>query len=126
MATGGDWKEMLEASQTGNIELLKYHIKMGIDPNYQHPEFFTAPLLESIRFGHLDIAKFLLENGAEPNIKEVFDGSTPLSIAKAAKNKEAIELLKQYNVKDLDAENIAANSAKPKGFIKRILAYWRK
>ncbi|MCP4442552.1 MAG: ankyrin repeat domain-containing protein [Aureispira sp.] len=125
--SGGDWKEMLQASQTGNIELVKYHIRMGIDPNYQHPEFFTAPLLESIRFGHLDIAKFLLENGAEPNIKEVFDGSTPLSIAKMAKNREAIELLKAYDVVDNEENKEGRNiEKKDMNIIKKMLTYWRK
>lgn len=123
--SGGDWKEMLQASQSGNIELLKYHIKMGIDPNYQHPEFFTAPLLESIRFGHLAIAKFLLENGADPNIKEVFDGSTPLSIAKLAKNKEAIQLLKEYNAID-DKENESAPKENNESILKKIRTFWKK
>ena len=75
--SGGNWKEMLYACESGDLELVKYHIRMGIDPNYQHPEFLTAPLLESIRFGHLSVAKYLLENGADPNIKEAFGKETP-------------------------------------------------
>lgn len=94
--SGGDWKEMLQAAQTGDIELVKYHIRTGIDPNYQHPEFMTAPLLESIRFGHLDIAEFLLENGAQADIKEGFGTDTPMSIAKAKQNQAAVELLQRY------------------------------
>jgi len=69
---------------------------MGIDPNYQHPEFMTAPLMECIRFGHLDIAEFLLENGADPTIKEHMNTTTALSIAEMLGNKEAIILLKKY------------------------------
>ncbi len=42
---GGDWKEMLYASESGDLELVKYHIRMGINPNYLHPEFLTVPLL---------------------------------------------------------------------------------
>ena len=93
---GGDWKEMILAVEKGDLALVEYHIRTGVDPNYQHPEFLTAPLLESIRFGQLEIARFLLENGADPNIKEIFDASTPLSIARANKDKAAIELLKSY------------------------------
>lgn len=41
----GDWKEMLIASQEGNLDLVRYHIRMGENPNYQHPEFLTTPLI---------------------------------------------------------------------------------
>lgn len=96
--SAGDWKDLLRASQEGDLGLVEYYIKMGIDPNYQHPEFLTAPLFESIRFGHLDITAFLLKNGADPNLKEGFGVDTPLSVAKSVKNKAAIQLLKQYQM----------------------------
>ncbi|MDW3646580.1 MAG: ankyrin repeat domain-containing protein [Bacteroidia bacterium] len=93
---GGDWKEMLLAAEKGDLDLLTYHIKMGADPNYQHPEFLTTPLIESIRFGHLDCAKYLLDNGADPTIKEAFGPHTPLALAKFLKNKEAVKLVTDY------------------------------
>lgn len=107
--SAGDWKEMLIASQNGDLELVKYHLKMGVDPNYQHPEFMTAPLLESIRFGQLTIAELLLENGADPRAKEGFGTDTSLSIATAANNKAAIRLLNRY---------LTDTSAKEKGIQK--------
>jgi len=94
--SGGDWKEMFGAIEKGNFNLVEYYLRVGIDPNYQHPEFMAAPLVESIRFNHLDIAKLLLEHGADPNIKEVMGGDTPLSVAQAKKNTEAIALLNSY------------------------------
>ena len=93
---GGDWKEMFQAIQTGDLALVEYYLEVGIDPNYQHPEFMAAPLVESIRYKHLDIARLLLEKGANPHIKEDWGGETPLSVAKASNNKKAIELLKAY------------------------------
>ncbi|MFK7907083.1 MAG: SDR family NAD(P)-dependent oxidoreductase [Chitinophagales bacterium] len=96
MPSGGNWKEMVHACETGDIALVKYHLQTGIDPNYQHPEFLTSPLIESLRFGQTAIAKLLLENGANPSAVEGFDGDTPLSLAKASKNFKAIELLNQY------------------------------
>lgn len=96
--SAGDWKELLRASKEGDLGLVEYYIKMGIDPNYQHPEFLTAPLFESIRSGHLDIVQYLLENGADPNLKEGFGTDTPISVAKAVKNKAAIQLLKQHQM----------------------------
>ena len=94
--SGGDWKAMFKAVQTGDFDLVEYYIKMGIDPNYQHPEYMAAPLVESIRFNHLDIARLLLENGADPAIKEASEGDTAMSVAELKKNQEAIKLLNEY------------------------------
>lgn len=93
---GGDWKEMFEATQNGDIELVKYHLKMGVDLNYQHPEYMTSPLIECIRMNKLEMAKLLLENGAKASAKEGFGSATPLSIAKSQKNHQAIHLLMPY------------------------------
>ncbi|MBW1295881.1 ankyrin repeat domain-containing protein [Aquimarina litoralis] len=94
--SGGNWKDMLLASQTGDFELVKYYIKNGIDINYQHPEAMTTPLIESIRFGNLEIAKFLLENGADLHAKEGFSGETAMSVATDKGNKKALVLLNSY------------------------------
>ena len=93
---GGDWKEMFAAAEQGDIELLKYHLRMGVDPNYQHPEYMTSPLIECVRLGKLDVVKILLENGADPNIKEGFGKETALSIAMAKKDEAAVQLLQSY------------------------------
>ena len=92
----GDWKELYLSAENGNLELVKYHISMGVDPNYQHPEFMTTPLIVSIEQQHIEIAQFLLENGADPSIKEVFGKHTPLSMAKFTKNQELISLVQAY------------------------------
>ena len=94
--SGGNWKEMFHSIQKGDLALVEYYLEIGIDPNYQHPEFLAAPLVESIRYNQLEIAKLLLENGADPYIKEVWGSATPLSVAKTLKNKKAIQLLKNY------------------------------
>lgn len=91
--SGGNWKEMFRGVEIGDIHLVEYHLKCGVDPNYQHPEFMASAFVESIRQNHLDIAKLLLKFGANPAVKEIFGGDTPLSVAKSNKNKEAIEFL---------------------------------
>lgn len=96
----GDWKELFAAAQKGDLELVKYHIKMGVNPNYQHPEFMCTPLIESIQHEQFEVAKFLLENGADPSIKEDFGTHTPLSMAKFTKNQKLITLVKTYLAKD--------------------------
>ena len=93
---GGDWKDFFRAIQLNDIELVKYHIRMGIDPNYQHPEFLTAPLMECIRFGHLEIAEYLLQNGTDATALEHKSTTTAMSIAQMLGNQKAIELLNKY------------------------------
>jgi len=93
---GGDWKDFFRAIQLNDLELVKYHIRMGIDPNYQHPEFMTSPLMECIRYNHLEIAKFLLENGTDAAALEHNSTTTALSIAEMLGHNEAVKLLKQY------------------------------
>ncbi|MGB0524441.1 MAG: ankyrin repeat domain-containing protein [Flammeovirgaceae bacterium] len=95
--SAGDWKDMLKGVQENDLELVKYHINMGVDPNYQHPEFMTTPLIESAQYGHLEIAKYLLDHGANPHIKAGFSGDTALSVAKAYKQKAIIQLLKSHS-----------------------------
>lgn len=94
--SGGDWKDMFKAVQEGNIGLVEYYLKIGIDPNYQHPEFMASPLIESIRFNQLNVTKLLLEKGADPKIIEDMEGDTPLSVAQTKKNQEAIDLINSY------------------------------
>ena len=88
--SGGDWKELLYAAENGDLDLVKYHLKMGIDPNYQHPELLTTPLIEGTRYGHLEVARYLLENGAKPTEKAVLGGETALDVAKVYRHKALI------------------------------------
>jgi len=92
---GGDWKEMFEAAQNGDVQLLKYHLKMGVDVNYQHPEFLCTALNVSIEQGHTAVVICLLEHGADPTIKAVFEGMDALQTAKLYNRKEIIEILKK-------------------------------
>ena len=94
--SAGNWKELFHAVQTNDIDLVEYHLETGVDPNYQHPEFLAAPLVESIRFNHIEITTLLLKKGADPQIKEIWGGETPLSVAQATNNQATIKLLKQF------------------------------
>ncbi len=93
---GGNWKEMFEASQNGDMQLVQYHIKMGIDVNYQHPEILCTALNVSIENGHTAITKYLLENGANPNIKCMFEGLDAMQTAQRYKRKEIMDILKNH------------------------------
>jgi len=91
--SGGDWKQMFKAIQNGDLELVKYYLKIGIDPNYQHPEYMALPISESIRYDHIEITKVLLEFGADLSIIEMESGCNPIELATRLKNKKALEIL---------------------------------
>lgn len=93
---GGDWKEMFYAAQDGNLELVRYHIRTGIDLNYKHPEFLTTALIVCTENGHVEVAKYLLENGADPYLKDGFSSKNAFEIAKIYKRKNITKLLKDY------------------------------
>ncbi|MEL6672481.1 MAG: ankyrin repeat domain-containing protein [Bacteroidota bacterium] len=93
---GGDWKAMFYACEKGDLPLVEYYIKEGIDPNYQHPEFLTSPLIETVRGGHVEVAEFLLKNGADPHVKAVWGGETALDVAKIYRHKKLVKLLQAY------------------------------
>lgn len=80
--SGGDWKAMFKGIQENDLELVKFYLKSGIDPNYQHPEFMALPIAESIRYDNIEITELLLQNGADPLITEMESGATPLETAK--------------------------------------------
>ncbi|WP_413558170.1 ankyrin repeat domain-containing protein [Bdellovibrio sp. HCB209] len=93
--SAGDWKEMYGAAASGNLELVRYHIKNGVDPNYQHPEIMSTALVASIVGNHLEISLFLLEHGADPSLCSEFDNMTPLQAAKMFKRQEIISILQK-------------------------------
>jgi ankyrin repeat protein len=95
---GGDWKDMFFGVQNNDFDLVRYYIRLGIDLNYQHPEFLTSPLIESIRCKHWQMMEFLLENGAFPYLKEAESNKSPLEIARLLDFEEAIRLLKKFGV----------------------------
>jgi uncharacterized protein len=80
--SGGDWKELFNAGCDGDIELVAYHVKRGVDVNYAHPEFLTTPLVGAILAEQETVALYLLEHGAIPDLPSELDGVTPIAAAR--------------------------------------------
>lgn len=80
--SGGDWKEMYLAGCEGDLALVEYHVKAGVDVNYAHPEFLSTPLVAAILAGQQDVALFLLDHGAIPDLPSEFDAATPIQAAR--------------------------------------------
>ena len=89
--SGGNWKEMFQAACDGDLELLEYHVKTGVDVNYAHPEFLSTPLVACILAGRTEVALFLLEHGANPHLLSEFDGLTPIQAAMQVKLSPVVE-----------------------------------
>jgi len=94
--SGGDWKAMFKGIQEKDFELVKFYLRSGIDPNYQHPEYMALPLSESIRYDHLEITELLLANGAKSDIIEMESVLTTLQLAKKLQNQKAVDLIEMY------------------------------
>lgn len=81
MSSGGNWKEMFDAACAGDEELVRYHVRHGVDVNYAHPEFLSTPLVASILAGREAVAHLLLDSGADASLGSEFDGMVPLQAA---------------------------------------------
>lgn len=84
MSSGGNWKEMFNAAVAGDIDLVEYHVKSGVDLDYAHPEFLSTPLVATLLAGQEAIARYLLKAGANPRLFSEFDGMTPVQAARQA------------------------------------------
>jgi ankyrin repeat protein len=73
---------MFDAAVTGDLALVEYHVKAGVDINYAHPEFLSTPLVAAILARQEEVALFLLKSGANPNLPSEFDRATPIQAAR--------------------------------------------
>lgn len=80
--SAGDWKDLYAAATEGDLARVRYHLRAGVNPNYQHPEVLCTPLVASLIHGHDAVALCLLEQGADPGLRSDFDDLTPLQAAR--------------------------------------------
>ncbi|CAJ1962304.1 unnamed protein product [Cylindrotheca closterium] len=94
MPEGGNWKDLFKAAEEGDLAKTRYHLAGGVDPNWQHPEYFTAPIHEAIKNGNLEIVKVLVEEGgANPGLMEELTDDTTIEIARASLQFEILDYL---------------------------------
>ena len=83
MPAGGDWKRLYDAAVEGDLDEVAHGLDLGIDPNYQHHEFGTTPLIGAAQAGRLDVVRLLVERGARADIRSQWDGHTAAEAAEA-------------------------------------------
>lgn len=98
--SAGDWKDLYQAAVTGDLLRVQYHIREGVNPNYQHPEVLSTPLVASLIHGHRDIAQYLLAQGADPSLVSDMDGLSPLQAARKYGRMELVPLLRDLGAKE--------------------------
>lgn len=88
----GEWKDVFKAVQDGNLELVGFYLRLGIQVNYQHPEYLTGFIHESIRRKNIPMLELLITSGADIRLIEVESGKSPLQLAYEFHFSEAIAL----------------------------------
>lgn len=92
--SAGDWKELYTAAAQGDLEMVRFHIRQGVDPNYQHPEILSTPLVAAILAGYTEVALYLLDHGADPKLQSILDQLDPFQAAIQVRNEKLIQKLK--------------------------------
>lgn len=120
--SGGDWKEMFNAAVEGDLGLVEYHVKAGVDVNYAHPEFLSTPLVAAILAGQEPVARYLLMSGANPNLPSEFDGATPMQAARRAGLSTLEDVLLRSGATPLPPSS--AGKASWRGWLRECLGGW--
>lgn len=83
VAMAGDWKALYAAACAGDLGEVAYALAQGVDPNHQHPEFGTTPLIGATENGQLEAVRLLLEGGADPQVRSEWDGVSAVDVARS-------------------------------------------
>jgi len=81
---GGDWKALFEAASRGDLEEVRLWLAAGVDPDFQHVEVGTTPLIAAAEGGHRAAVEALLEAGASPGLRSLWERHTAAEAARAA------------------------------------------
>ena len=84
--TDGD--RLIEAAQSGDIEVARELLVKGADVNAK-TRYGATPLFFACDKGNVELTKMLLENGADVNVVDTFYGATPITwVSFSAKESE--------------------------------------
>jgi len=87
-------KQLVDASQDGDIKTVRRLLKKGVDVNYEDTDKTTALMMASSR-GHLDCLRLLLDHNADVNVQDE-EGWTALIFATFWNQVDCVKLLLEY------------------------------
>ena len=93
MPDGTKQRLLLEASESGNIDQVRFFLECGANVNVKGDRK-NRPLHYAAENGHTEVVKLLLQNGADINATN-WDGQTPLEFAVKEGQLEVTQLLLQ-------------------------------
>lgn len=77
----GDYKDFFRGACDGDLELVRHHLRHGVDVDFVHPELMSTALVAAIEAGHTEGALVLLDHGADPALRSPLEGMAPLAAA---------------------------------------------
>lgn len=80
----GDYKDFFRGACEGDLELVRHHLRRGVDVDFIHPELLSTALVAAIEAGRAEVALVLLRHGADPALGSPLEGMAPLEAAEAA------------------------------------------
>lgn len=80
----GDYKDFFRGACEGDLELVRHHLRRGVDVDFIHPELLSTALVAAIEAGRAEVALVLLDHGADPALRSPLEGMAPLEAAEAA------------------------------------------
>ncbi len=85
---------LMEASESGNLEIVERLLDRGVNVNVTD-QGFTA-LMQAAKNGHRELVKFLIDRGARKNAS-AYDGATALTLASQGGHEKVVKLLETYS-----------------------------
>lgn len=94
-----------KASYNKDLEMIRYLLKKGADPNVSGCCASGTPLYIAASQGDYDVVKELLQGGADPeNGGSNMDQETPLQTARKNSHSDIVELLENQNNSSIEKE----------------------
>lgn len=101
--------ELQAAVMSGDLVVVKQHIKAGSDLNAKDAFSGSTPLITAATFGKVDVAKALIDAGADLSVANN-DGSNPLHTAAFFGRIEIVQLLIDANADKSLKNNFGATA----------------
>jgi len=92
----GDWKALYLAAKRGDVPEVEYWLRAGVDPDMQHIEMGTTPLIVAVEKGHFEVVKALVAGGAGIGVRSDWDQVNAVETAREYGRVDIAEWLERH------------------------------